>query len=57
MCVMPFIYFLGLEQRERELELHSPTHIDINRNLTFIAKFLELQVRIGQHIYEHVIPF
>ncbi|CAB1319424.1 unnamed protein product, partial [Coregonus sp. 'balchen'] len=27
----------------RELELHSPTHIDINRNLTFIAKFLELQ--------------
>ncbi|XP_014016291.1 protein O-mannosyl-transferase 1 isoform X1 [Salmo salar] len=36
-------YGTSLEQRERELELHSPTHIDINRNLTFIAKFLELQ--------------
>uniref|UniRef100_A0AAZ3REV9 dolichyl-phosphate-mannose--protein mannosyltransferase n=1 Tax=Oncorhynchus tshawytscha TaxID=74940 RepID=A0AAZ3REV9_ONCTS len=36
-------YGRSLEQRERELELHSPTHIDINRNLTFIAKFLELQ--------------
>uniref|UniRef100_A0A8B9GRL9 Protein O-mannosyl-transferase 1 n=1 Tax=Astyanax mexicanus TaxID=7994 RepID=A0A8B9GRL9_ASTMX len=31
------------EQKERELELNSPTHDDINRNLTFMAKFIELQ--------------
>ncbi|KAL7839774.1 hypothetical protein SRHO_G00264320 [Serrasalmus rhombeus] len=31
------------EQKERELELKSPTHDDISRNLTFMAKFIELQ--------------
>lgn len=34
----------GQEQRERELELKSPTHVDFRRNLTFMAKFMELQV-------------
>uniref|UniRef100_A0A673MD22 Protein O-mannosyl-transferase 1 n=1 Tax=Sinocyclocheilus rhinocerous TaxID=307959 RepID=A0A673MD22_9TELE len=36
-------YGRSQEQKERELELKSPTHSDIKRNLTFIAKFLELQ--------------
>ncbi|KAI4898339.1 hypothetical protein NFI96_024570, partial [Prochilodus magdalenae] len=31
------------EQKERELELKSPTQDDISRNLTFMAKFIELQ--------------
>lgn len=34
----------GQEQKERELELHSPTHADVSRNLSFMAKFSELQV-------------
>ncbi|XP_062372137.1 protein O-mannosyl-transferase 1 [Sardina pilchardus] len=34
------------EQKERELELNSPTHIDISCNLSFIARFLELQWRM-----------
>uniref|UniRef100_A0A8C9VVY9 Protein O-mannosyl-transferase 1 n=1 Tax=Scleropages formosus TaxID=113540 RepID=A0A8C9VVY9_SCLFO len=38
-------YGRSQEQKERELELHSPTHIDVSHNLTFMAKFLELQVR------------
>lgn len=37
--------FTGHEQKERELELNSPTHIDISCNLSFIARFLELQVK------------
>ncbi|TSM86004.1 Protein O-mannosyl-transferase 1 [Bagarius yarrelli] len=36
-------YGRSQEQRERELELKSPTHVDFSRNLTFMAKFLELQ--------------
>uniref|UniRef100_A0A8C1MYN2 Protein O-mannosyl-transferase 1 n=1 Tax=Cyprinus carpio TaxID=7962 RepID=A0A8C1MYN2_CYPCA len=36
-------YGRSQEQKERELELKSPTHSDIKRNLTFMAKFLELQ--------------
>lgn len=36
-------YGRSQEQRERELELKSPTHVDFSRNLTFIVKFLELQ--------------
>ncbi|XP_030647311.1 LOW QUALITY PROTEIN: protein O-mannosyl-transferase 1 [Chanos chanos] len=36
-------YGRSQEQKERELELKSPTHIDISKNLTFMAKFLELQ--------------
>uniref|UniRef100_A0A3P8YGI6 Protein O-mannosyl-transferase 1 n=1 Tax=Esox lucius TaxID=8010 RepID=A0A3P8YGI6_ESOLU len=49
-------YGRSQEQKERELELHSPTHIDINRNLTFMAKFLELQWRmltVKQETSEH----
>ncbi|XP_037653344.1 protein O-mannosyl-transferase 1 isoform X2 [Choloepus didactylus] len=34
------------EQNERELELHSPTQVDIGRNLSFMARFLELQWRL-----------
>ncbi|XP_062873997.1 protein O-mannosyl-transferase 1 [Trichomycterus rosablanca] len=36
-------YGRSQEQRERELELNTPTHTDFRRNLTFMAKFLELQ--------------
>ena len=38
----------GQEQKERELELHSPTQVDISRNLSFMARFSELQVMGGQ---------
>uniref|UniRef100_A0A8C1MZD8 Protein O-mannosyl-transferase 1 n=1 Tax=Cyprinus carpio TaxID=7962 RepID=A0A8C1MZD8_CYPCA len=38
-------YGRSQEQKERELELKSPTHSDIKRNLTFMAKFLELQCK------------
>jgi hypothetical protein len=41
-CLLP-----GQEQRERELELHLPTQVDISRNLSFMAKFSELQVMRG----------
>ncbi|KAL2079813.1 hypothetical protein ACEWY4_025557 [Coilia grayii] len=34
------------EQKDRELELNSPTHIDISCNLSFFARFLELQWRM-----------
>ncbi|XP_073807071.1 protein O-mannosyl-transferase 1 isoform X2 [Danio rerio] len=36
-------YGRSQEPKERELELKSPTHSDVNKNLTFMAKFLELQ--------------
>ncbi|XP_036185198.1 protein O-mannosyl-transferase 1 isoform X5 [Myotis myotis] len=36
-------YGRSQEQRERELELHSPTHVDVSRNLSFMARFSELQ--------------
>ncbi|KAG7481589.1 hypothetical protein MATL_G00068360 [Megalops atlanticus] len=36
-------YGKSQEQREREVELHSPTQIDISHNLTFMTKFFELQ--------------
>lgn len=36
-------YGRGHEQKERELELHSPTQHDISRNLSFMARFSELQ--------------
>ncbi|XP_026862099.2 protein O-mannosyl-transferase 1 [Electrophorus electricus] len=36
-------YGRSQEQRERELELKTPTYVDISRNLTFMAKFMELQ--------------
>ncbi|XP_076784601.1 protein O-mannosyl-transferase 1 isoform X2 [Arvicanthis niloticus] len=31
------------EQKDRELELHSPTQLDISKNLSFMARFSELQ--------------
>lgn len=36
-------YGTSQEQKERELELHSPTHIDVTRKISFWAKFIELQ--------------
>ncbi|KAM5299665.1 protein O-mannosyl-transferase 1 isoform 4-T4 [Ctenodactylus gundi] len=39
-------YGKGQEQRERELELHAPTRADISRNLSFMARFSELQWRM-----------
>ncbi|XP_015222681.2 protein O-mannosyl-transferase 1 isoform X1 [Lepisosteus oculatus] len=36
-------YGRSREQKERELELHSPTQIDVSRNLSFMSKFMELQ--------------
>ncbi|KAK7901469.1 hypothetical protein WMY93_018238 [Mugilogobius chulae] len=39
-------YGTSQEQRERELELHSPTHIDVTRKISLWAKFIELQAQI-----------
>ncbi|XP_024907015.1 protein O-mannosyl-transferase 1 [Pteropus alecto] len=39
-------YGKSQEQKERELELHSPTEMDISRNLSFMARFSELQWRM-----------
>ncbi|XP_074066989.1 protein O-mannosyl-transferase 1 isoform X4 [Macrotis lagotis] len=39
-------YGKSQEQKERELELHSPTQIDISKNLSFMARFTELQAQI-----------
>ncbi|XP_054996247.1 protein O-mannosyl-transferase 1 isoform X4 [Sorex araneus] len=39
-------YGQSQEQRERELELHTPTQTDISRNLSFMARFSELQWRM-----------
>ncbi|XP_023602503.1 protein O-mannosyl-transferase 1 isoform X3 [Myotis lucifugus] len=39
-------YGRSQEQKERELELHSPTHVDVSRNLSFMARFSELQWRM-----------
>ena len=36
--------YAGEEQKEREAELHSPTHIPVDRNISFWARFVELQV-------------
>ncbi|XP_028918289.1 protein O-mannosyl-transferase 1 isoform X2 [Ornithorhynchus anatinus] len=36
-------YGKSQEQKERELELHLPTQIDISKNLSFMARFSELQ--------------
>ncbi|KAG8509482.1 Protein O-mannosyl-transferase 1 [Galemys pyrenaicus] len=36
----------GREQKERELELHAPTRTDLSRNLSFMARFSELQWRM-----------
>lgn len=39
-------YGTSQEQKDRELELHSPTQVDISRNLSFMARFSELQWRM-----------
>lgn len=39
-------YGKSQEQKERELELHSPAQVDVSRNLSFVARFLELQWRL-----------
>uniref|UniRef100_A0A8C8DZ93 Protein O-mannosyl-transferase 1 n=1 Tax=Oryzias sinensis TaxID=183150 RepID=A0A8C8DZ93_9TELE len=36
-------YGTSQEQKDREVELHSPTHIDVDRKISFWAKFVELQ--------------
>ncbi|XP_029469941.1 protein O-mannosyl-transferase 1 isoform X2 [Rhinatrema bivittatum] len=36
-------YGKSQEQEERELELQTPTQVDLSRNLSFMARFLELQ--------------
>uniref|UniRef100_A0A1A7WML2 Protein O-mannosyl-transferase 1 n=1 Tax=Iconisemion striatum TaxID=60296 RepID=A0A1A7WML2_9TELE len=49
-------YGTSQEQKEREAELHSPTHIDVNRKISFWAKFLELQwkmLTVKQEESEH----
>lgn len=49
-------YGTSQEQKERELELHSPTHIDVNRKISFWAKFIELQwkmLAVKQENSEH----
>ncbi|KAM5331671.1 protein O-mannosyl-transferase 1 isoform 1-T5 [Glossophaga mutica] len=39
-------YGRSQEQKERELELHSPAQTDVSRNLSFLARFAELQWRM-----------
>uniref|UniRef100_A0A3Q3FM66 Protein O-mannosyl-transferase 1 n=1 Tax=Labrus bergylta TaxID=56723 RepID=A0A3Q3FM66_9LABR len=49
-------YGTSQEQKEREVELHSPTHIDVDRKISFWAKFLELQwkmLTVKQEDSEH----
>uniref|UniRef100_A0A7N6BV63 Protein O-mannosyl-transferase 1 n=1 Tax=Anabas testudineus TaxID=64144 RepID=A0A7N6BV63_ANATE len=49
-------YGTSEEQKEREAELHSPTHIDVDRKISFWAKFLELQwkmLTVKQEDSEH----
>uniref|UniRef100_A0A671U1H6 Protein O-mannosyl-transferase 1 n=1 Tax=Sparus aurata TaxID=8175 RepID=A0A671U1H6_SPAAU len=49
-------YGTSQEQKEREAELHSPTHIDVNRKISFWAKFLEVQwkmLTVKQEDSEH----
>ncbi|AWP07746.1 putative snRNA-activating protein complex subunit 4 [Scophthalmus maximus] len=49
-------YGTSQEQKEREAELHSPTHIDVDRKISFWAKFLEVQwkmLTVKQEDSEH----
>ncbi|KAM9700000.1 protein O-mannosyl-transferase 1 [Menidia menidia] len=49
-------YGTSREQREREAELHSPTRIQVQRNVSFWAKFVELQwkmLTVKQEESEH----
>uniref|UniRef100_A0AAQ5Z9M7 dolichyl-phosphate-mannose--protein mannosyltransferase n=1 Tax=Amphiprion ocellaris TaxID=80972 RepID=A0AAQ5Z9M7_AMPOC len=49
-------YGTSQEPKEREAELHCPTHIDVDRKISFWAKFLELQwkmLTVKQEESEH----
>ncbi|KAM9810823.1 protein O-mannosyl-transferase 1 [Neosynchiropus ocellatus] len=49
-------YGTSQEQKEREAELHSPAYIDVNRKMSFWAKFVELQwkmLSVKQERTEH----
>uniref|UniRef100_A0A8C4Z3D6 dolichyl-phosphate-mannose--protein mannosyltransferase n=1 Tax=Gadus morhua TaxID=8049 RepID=A0A8C4Z3D6_GADMO len=49
-------YGTSHEQKEREVELHSPTHIDVHPNISFLSKFIELQrkmLTVKQEESEH----
>ncbi|XP_036000139.1 protein O-mannosyl-transferase 1 [Fundulus heteroclitus] len=49
-------YGTSQEQKEREAELHSPTHIDVDRKISFWSKFTELQwkmLSVKQEESEH----
>ncbi|KAM8865237.1 protein O-mannosyl-transferase 1 isoform 1-T1 [Synchiropus picturatus] len=49
-------YGTSQEQKEREAELHSPAYIDVNRKISFWAKFVELQwkmLSVKQERTEH----
>ncbi|KAM4616140.1 protein O-mannosyl-transferase 1 isoform 2-T2 [Polymixia lowei] len=49
-------YGISQGQKEREVELHSPTHIDVDRNMSFINKLIELQwkmLTVKQEESEH----
>uniref|UniRef100_A0A673BMQ0 Protein O-mannosyl-transferase 1 n=1 Tax=Sphaeramia orbicularis TaxID=375764 RepID=A0A673BMQ0_9TELE len=49
-------YGTSQEQKEREAELHSPTHINVDRKISFWAKFMELQwkmLTVKQEDSEH----
>ncbi|XP_037535907.1 protein O-mannosyl-transferase 1 [Nematolebias whitei] len=49
-------YGTSQEQKEREAELHSPTLIDVDRKMSFWAKFVELQrkmLTMKQEVSEH----
>ncbi|KAF7645507.1 hypothetical protein LDENG_00202910 [Lucifuga dentata] len=49
-------YGTSQEQKDREAELHSPTHIDVDRNISFWMKFVELQwkmLTVKQEDSEH----
>ncbi|XP_056138982.1 protein O-mannosyl-transferase 1 isoform X2 [Lampris incognitus] len=49
-------YGTSQEQKEREVELHSPTRIEVDRNISFLTKFLEVQwkmLTVKQEESEH----
>ncbi|XP_015249301.1 PREDICTED: protein O-mannosyl-transferase 1 isoform X3 [Cyprinodon variegatus] len=49
-------YGTSQEQKEREAELHSPTHINVDRKISFWSKFIELQwkmLTVKQEESEH----
>uniref|UniRef100_H3C9V1 Protein O-mannosyl-transferase 1 n=1 Tax=Tetraodon nigroviridis TaxID=99883 RepID=H3C9V1_TETNG len=49
-------YGISEEQKEREAELHSPTHTPVDRNISFWARFVEVQwkmLTVKQECPEH----